>query len=183
MAMIGDVIRRALGAALRNARYSALFLLAGSEALIVEWLLRAVTGRSLGLALGLALACGLAVMNVATLALLPAFARRARGGYRLSRFWLVGSLGALISGPPLALAFAVFAPLAWRIRRPARRCRRERAARSRSASARCSGVGRRPAPRRGRATRLQRGLPDASPVAHRRFDLHRHAASRAAAAG
>ena len=113
MAMVGDVIRRALGAALRNARYSALFLLAGSEALIVEWLVRALSGKSLGLALGALLACGLAVMNVVTLALLPMFARRTSGGYRLGRLWLVGSLGALISGPPLALAFAVFAPLAW----------------------------------------------------------------------
>jgi predicted MPP superfamily phosphohydrolase len=113
MAMVGDVIRRALGAALRNARYSALFLLAGSEALIVEWLVRTATGGSLGLALGAVLTCGLAVMNVATLALLPVFARRAKGGYRLGRFWLVGSLGALISGPPLALSFVVFAPLAW----------------------------------------------------------------------
>ncbi|MEX2206189.1 MAG: metallophosphoesterase [Myxococcota bacterium] len=113
MAMVGDVIRRALGTVLRNARYSALFLLAGSEALIVEWLVRAATGGSLGPALGAALACALAVLNVATLALLPVFARRTSSGYRLGRFWLVGSLGALISGPPLALAFIAFAPLAW----------------------------------------------------------------------
>ena len=113
MAMVGDVIRRALGAALRNVRYSALFLLAGSEALIVEWLLRATTGSSLGLARGAAAVCGLALMNVVTLALLPSLARRTSGGYRLGRFWLVGSLGALISGPPLALAFALVAPLTW----------------------------------------------------------------------
>ncbi len=113
MAMVGDVIRRALGAALRNARYSALFVLAGSEALIVEWLARVTTGGGFGLAVGALLACGLAVTNVVTLALLPMFARRAAGGYRLGRIWLVGSLGALISGPPLALSFAVFAPLAW----------------------------------------------------------------------
>ncbi len=116
--MIGDVVRRALGAVLRNARYSALFLLAGSEALIVEWLLRATLGRSLGLALWTGTVCALAVANIATLALLPVFARRASVGYRLGRFWLVGSLGALISGPPLALAFALFGPLAW-LHRPA----------------------------------------------------------------
>ena len=52
MATVADVIRRALGAVLRNARYSALFLLAGSEALIMEWLVRATPARSLGLALG-----------------------------------------------------------------------------------------------------------------------------------
>jgi len=113
MAMVGEVIRRALGAALRNARYSALFLLAGSETLIVEWLLRATTGSSLGLAGGPALFCGLVLANVVTLALLPIFARRTSSGYRLGRFWLVGSLGALISGPPLALTFALFTPFAW----------------------------------------------------------------------
>ncbi len=113
MATAADASRRALGAVLRNARYSALFLLAGSEALITEWLVRALTGRSLGLALGLALTLALAAMNVATLALLPRFARSTRGGYSLGRLWLVGSLGALISGPPLALAFLVFAPVSW----------------------------------------------------------------------
>jgi len=112
MAMMAQVVRRALGAALRNARYSALFLLAGSEALIVEWLLRATTGRGLGLLAGAALACALVLSNIATLALLPVFARRTTSGYRLGRLWLVGSLGALITGPPLALAFAVFGPLA-----------------------------------------------------------------------
>ena len=113
MAKAADIPRRALGAAMRNVRYSALFLLAGSEALITEWLLRAFAGGSLGLAWGVALTLALAVMNVATLALLPRFARGARGGYSFGRLWLVGSLGALISGPPLALAFAVFAPVSW----------------------------------------------------------------------
>jgi hypothetical protein len=117
MAMVGDVIRRALGAALRNARYSALFLLAGSEALIVEWLLRATIGSGLGLVLGAAVACALALANIVTLALLPVFARRTSAGYRIGRFWLVGSLGALISGRRSLAAF--FAPLAW-LHRPDR---------------------------------------------------------------
>ena len=85
MAIGADVIRRALGSVLRNARYSALFLLAGSEALIVEWCLRAATGRSLGLAAGAGLVVALAVLNVATLALLPRLARSTTGGYRLGR--------------------------------------------------------------------------------------------------
>lgn len=110
--MATDVMRRALGSVLRNARYSALFLLAGSEALIVEWCLRAASGRSLGPAAGAALVVALAVLNVATLALLPRLARSTAGGYRLGRLWLVSSLGALISGPPLALGFALFAPIA-----------------------------------------------------------------------
>ena len=45
MAKAADIPRRALGAAMRNVRYSALFLLAGSEALITEWLLREI-GRA-----------------------------------------------------------------------------------------------------------------------------------------
>ncbi len=112
MAIESTLMRRAVGSVLRNARYSALFLLAGSEALIVEWLLRATSGSGLGLAAGAALTCGLAALNVATLALLPRLARRTPGGHRLGRLWLVGSLGALISGPPLALGFALVAPLA-----------------------------------------------------------------------
>jgi predicted MPP superfamily phosphohydrolase len=58
------------------------------------------------------LTVGLAAMNVAALGLLPRVARTARG-YTLGRVWLVGSLGALISGPPLALTFLVFTPLGW----------------------------------------------------------------------
>jgi hypothetical protein len=118
MALITDGIRRGLGSVLRNARYTALFLLAGSETLILEWLLRATTGRSLGLAGGALMAVVLAVANVLTLALLPVFARRTASGYRLGRVWLVGSLGALISGIPLAATFLISAPLTW-LHRPA----------------------------------------------------------------
>jgi predicted MPP superfamily phosphohydrolase len=100
-------------AALRNARVSALFVAAGSEALIVEWLLRATGVGSLG-ALGFALTVvGLAFANAVTLAVLPSAARRARGGYLAGRLWLVGSVAALVTGPLLALVFAFFGPLAW----------------------------------------------------------------------
>jgi predicted MPP superfamily phosphohydrolase len=100
-------------AALRNARVSALFVAAGSEALIVEWLLRATGVGSLG-ALGFALTVvGLALANAVTLAVLPSAARRARGGYLAGRLWLVGSVAALVTGPLLALVFAFFGPLAW----------------------------------------------------------------------
>jgi len=113
MAMIGDVVRRALGGVMRNVRYTALLLLAGSETLILEWLLRATAGRSLGLIGGAVAAAALVVANLLTLGLLPIFARRTSSGYRLGRVWLVGSLGALISGLPLAVAFLLFTPLAW----------------------------------------------------------------------
>ncbi|MGH9887739.1 MAG: metallophosphoesterase [bacterium] len=118
MALITDGIRRGLGSVLRNARYTALVLLAGSETLIIEWLLRATLGRSLGLAGGAATALALAVANLLTLAVLPVFARRTSSGYRLGRVWLVGSLGALISGIPLAATFLLSAPLGW-LHRPA----------------------------------------------------------------
>jgi hypothetical protein len=113
MASLFDGVRRALGGVLRHARYSALVLLSGSETLITEWALRAIAGRSLGLAGGAAVFVGLAVLNVLTLALLPVFARKAASGYGLGRFWLVSSLGALISGPPLALVFLLVGPFAW----------------------------------------------------------------------
>ncbi len=113
MGTIVSGIRRALGGVLRNARYSALVLLAGSETLISEWLLRAVLGWSLGPAGGAALLGALVLTNVLTLAVLPVFARRSAAGYGLGRFWLVGSLGALISGPLLAAAFLLLAPFTW----------------------------------------------------------------------
>lgn len=113
MATVTATLRRALAPALRNARYSALLLLAGSEALILEWLLRSALGESLGLAGGGMALAALGAGNVALLAFLPLVARRLRGGFALGRLWLVGSLAALISGPLLAAAFALFAPLAW----------------------------------------------------------------------
>jgi len=98
--------------ALRNARVSALFIAAGSEALIAEWLLRA-TGHSLGLAGFAAAVLGLAAANAATLLSLPRIARRARAGYVFGRVWLVASVAALVTGPPLAAVFALFGPLVW----------------------------------------------------------------------
>jgi hypothetical protein len=109
--------RKTLGrggrAALRNARVSALFIAAGSEALIVEWALRATGVGSLGVA-GFALAvAALALANAATLAILPRFARGARAGFVVGRLWLVASVAALVTGPLLLAVFALFGPLAW----------------------------------------------------------------------
>lgn len=113
MSAVTTTLRRAFAPALRNARYTALLLLAGSEALIVEWLVRSALGQSLGLAGGGLALAALGAGNVALLAFLPVFARSVRGGFALGRLWLVGSLAALISGPLLAGAFALFAPLSW----------------------------------------------------------------------
>lgn len=97
-------------AALRNARVSALFIAAASEALTVEWAARAFFGRSLGLA-GFAVAtAAIALGNALALANLTRIAR-APAGYRLGRLFLVGSVAALCTGPLLALVFALFGPL------------------------------------------------------------------------
>jgi predicted MPP superfamily phosphohydrolase len=100
-------------AVLRNARVTALFVAAASEALIVEWAVRAFAGTSLGL-LGFAAATlAIALGNALALANLPRLARRAPGGYAISRLFLVGSVAALITGPLLALVFALLGPLSW----------------------------------------------------------------------
>jgi predicted MPP superfamily phosphohydrolase len=100
-------------AALRNARVSALLVAAGSEALIVEWALRATGVGSLGVT-GFALAIvALALANAGTLAILPRFARGARAGFVVGRLWLVASVAALVTGPLLLAVFAFLGPLSW----------------------------------------------------------------------
>jgi uncharacterized protein len=99
--------------ALQNARVSALFIAAGSEALIVEWLLRALGPHTLGLAGFVAALLGLAALNAGTLLVLPRFARAARAGYVFGRVWLVLSVAALVTGPLLGAVFALFGPLTW----------------------------------------------------------------------
>ncbi len=99
--------------ALRGARVSALLIAASSEALILEWAVRAVGYGSLGLAGFLAAVVGIALVNAATLANLTRIARRVRGGFTMSRLWMVASVAALVTGPLLAAVFAFFGPLAW----------------------------------------------------------------------
>jgi predicted MPP superfamily phosphohydrolase len=100
-------------AALRNARVTALLVAAASEALIVEWAVRAFVGSSLGLAGFGAVTFAIALGNAAALATLPQLARRAPGGFVLSRLFLVCSVAALVTGPLLAGVFALFGPLSW----------------------------------------------------------------------
>jgi hypothetical protein len=98
---------------LRNPRLLALLLVALSEALICEWLARALAGHSLGVLGMLATAVAFALGNLAVLANLARLARSVRGGYTLGRLFMVVSIAALVTGPPLAAAFALFGPLAW----------------------------------------------------------------------
>jgi predicted MPP superfamily phosphohydrolase len=99
--------------ALRGARVSALLIAATSEALILEWAARAVGYGSLGVLGFLAAIVGIALANALTLANLARIARRVRGGFTVSRLWMVASVAALVTGPPLAAVFAFLGPLAW----------------------------------------------------------------------
>jgi predicted MPP superfamily phosphohydrolase len=99
--------------ALKNARFSALVLGAASEALIVEWLLRASGSGSLGLGGFAAAVAALTLANAATLLVLPRVARRGPAGYLVGRVWLVASVAALVTGPLLALVFLLFGPFTW----------------------------------------------------------------------
>ena len=113
VAAAGKTTRRRGRGALRNVRVSALLVAASSEALIVEWALRATSVGSLGVA-GFALAVvALALANAATLAVLPRLARRARTGFVVGRLWLVASVAALVTGPLLLAVFAFLGPLSW----------------------------------------------------------------------
>ena len=93
-----------------HVRWLALFGLIGSEALVGCWLWLAVTGRAPGL-LGLAgVALGVLALNAGALGWVGrgrGRGRRRRGLFAMNRLWMVGSLGALATGPLLALAFAV----------------------------------------------------------------------------
>ena len=113
VATVKESVKRGGRSALRNARVSALLVAASSEALIVEWGLRATGWGSLGIAGFVAAVAALALLNAATLATLPRIARRGPAGYVAGRLWLVASVAALVTGPLIAAVFALFGPLAW----------------------------------------------------------------------
>ena len=85
----------------------ALLMVVGSEALAVHWLLLALTGAGLGLFAGLACVVGLAVGNGALLVSLRGFGRGRRRTLILGRVWMLSSMGALLSGPPLFVVFGL----------------------------------------------------------------------------
>jgi predicted MPP superfamily phosphohydrolase len=87
---------------------SMLAVISFSEMLILNWLLLATGRPPLGW-LGSALAVGLfALSNLGAILLLRAVATGLRAAYVASRIFMVGSLGALFSGPPLLVVFALF---------------------------------------------------------------------------
>jgi predicted MPP superfamily phosphohydrolase len=96
------VLRRV---ALRNGFFTMLGIVGISEALILQWALISAGLPGFGWLAGVALACTLALANAATLIGLRALSWRKRPVYVLTRFYLIASLGALITGPILAAAF------------------------------------------------------------------------------
>jgi len=113
VAAMQQTVKRGGRAALRNARWSALFIAAASEAFIVEWGLRATGWGSLGVGGFLASVLALTAFNAAALVTLPRLARTGAAGYLAGRVWLVASVAALVTGPLIAAVFALFGPLAW----------------------------------------------------------------------
>ena len=91
----------------------ALLLVVGSEALAIHWLHLALTGAGLSLLAALACVVGLAVGNAALLVSLRGFARGRRRTLVLGRVWMLSSLGALLSGPPLFVVFGLGGALLW----------------------------------------------------------------------
>ncbi len=90
-----------------------LVALIASEALVLAWLWLAVTGSGLGLiGLGAALLAVLA-LNGSAIGWLTGRRRRRRRGFSLSPVWMIGSLGALATGPMLAGVFLLVGGLLW----------------------------------------------------------------------
>ncbi len=86
-------------------------MLVGSEALILHWLLLAWTGAGLTAFQALACLVGLGLANAA-LAVAAGGSWRGRGQV-LGRVWMLSSLGALFSGPPLLVLFAIGGGALW----------------------------------------------------------------------
>jgi hypothetical protein len=95
--------------ALRNVFFTMLGMVGISETLILQWVLVAAGLPGFGWLAGVALAIGLALANAATLMGLRALSWSNRAVYVLSRAYMLVSLGALITGPILALALLLAA--------------------------------------------------------------------------
>jgi predicted MPP superfamily phosphohydrolase len=91
--------------ALRNGFFTMLGIVGISETLILQWALLMAGHSGFGWLIGIPLAFGLAFANAATLLGLRALSWRNRAVYVLTRVYMIGSLGALITGPILAAAF------------------------------------------------------------------------------
>ncbi|MEE9281537.1 MAG: metallophosphoesterase [Myxococcota bacterium] len=98
---------------MRNFLWLTVLLVVGSEALVLHWLLLAWTGEGLTALQGLAWMAGLGLANAALLVGLRGFARGRLRTRVISRVWMLSSLGALFSGPPLFVVFALGGGLLW----------------------------------------------------------------------
>lgn len=96
---------------MRSILWLIVLLVVGSETLILHWLLLAAAGAGLSPLQGIACLIGLGVANGAMLFGLRGFAR-ARGAV-LRRVWMLSSLGALFSGPPLLAVLVVGGGALW----------------------------------------------------------------------
>ena len=100
---------------MRNIGTLVLLGLIASEALVLAWLWLAATGQGLGL-LGLGAALlGVLALNGSALSWVTGRRRRRRRGgmFAMNQFWVVGSLGALATGPMLAGVFLFVGGLLW----------------------------------------------------------------------
>jgi predicted MPP superfamily phosphohydrolase len=91
--------------ALRNAFFTLLGLVGICETLILQWGLAAAGLPSFGWLATVALAPALAVANLLAMMALRSLSWDSRAIYAVSRLYMVGTVGALISGPLLAAAF------------------------------------------------------------------------------
>ncbi len=93
-----------------------LLMVVGSEALVFHWLLLALTGTGFTPLEGLYCMAALGVGNAALLVSLRGLARKRTRSLLLSRVWMLSSLGALFSGPPLVAVFALGTGALWVLR-------------------------------------------------------------------
>jgi predicted MPP superfamily phosphohydrolase len=103
-----SLIRRLL---VRNVVLTLMLFGGISETAVVEWALRASGNEGLGFAHALLLVIALAVANAGFIIMLRALPWRVRPVYWLSRVYVLVSLGALLSGPPLLALLLLVLPL------------------------------------------------------------------------
>jgi predicted MPP superfamily phosphohydrolase len=103
-----SLIRRLL---VRNVVVTLMLFGGISETAVVEWALRASGGEGLGFGRALLLVLVLAVANAGLIIVLRALPWRIRPVYWFSRVYVLFSLGALLSGPPLLALLLVSLPV------------------------------------------------------------------------
>lgn len=100
-------------AAVGNVLLTLLLLVSLSETALIEWGLQTREGRGLGPGAAALLAVTLVVANSLLILGLRSLPWRLRPIYWTSRLYVLASLGALLSGPPLLLSWIAGLPLRW----------------------------------------------------------------------